>query len=160
MVLFRPKASKHHNIFKDSGNYGFLLLSEVFSMEVKQVEVTSVKKGSNIMIEGAPCRVVDTQISRPGKHGHAKVRVSAVGLIDDKKRVIVMPGHDKIDVPIINKRNAQVLSVQDSKANVMDGETYETFDIEIPDELKGEVSEGITIHYWVLAGQRIMKQVK
>ncbi len=129
-------------------------------MDVKQTVLTSIKKGNNILIEGAPCKVMDTQTSRPGKHGHAKVRISAVGLIDGKKRVIVKPGHDKIDVPIIDKRNAQVLSVNGNNANVMDGETYETFDLEIPEELRAEIKEGVTIHYWTLAGQKIMKQVK
>jgi translation initiation factor 5A len=71
-----------------------------------------------------------------------------------------MPGHDSIEVPIIEKKNAQVLSVSGNKANVMDSETYETFDIEIPDELKGSCSEGTIILYWDVMGTRVMKQVK
>ncbi len=129
-------------------------------MSVKQIEMTSVKKGTNVMLDGEPCRVTEVQISRPGKHGHAKVRIAAIGIIDGKKRVIVKPGHDKIDVPMIDKRTAQVLSVQGTTANVMDIETYETFDLEIPEELRGSVSDGVNVLYWEIAGKRIMKQVK
>jgi len=102
----------------------------------KQVEVTTLKKGNYVVLEGTACVVKDTQISRPGKHGHAKVRLEAVGIIDGKKRQVVMPGHDKIDVPIIDKLNAQVLSVSGDTANVMDLESYETFDMKIPQDLK------------------------
>ncbi len=129
-------------------------------MATKQVSVSSLQKGSYIVLEGAACKVLDTQVSRPGKHGHAKVRLSAIGLIDNKKRVVVMPGHDNVEVPVIEKKNAQVLSVQGSTANVMDSETYETFDLEIPEELKADVVEGSTVLYWVILDKKVMKQVK
>ncbi len=129
-------------------------------MAIKIVSVGSLKKGNYVVIEGIACKVVDTQVSRPGKHGHAKVRLSAVGLIDGKKRVIVMPGHDNIDTPIVDKRNSQVLSITGEIANVMDAETYETFDLEIPKELKTSCVAGATILYWVILGTKVMKQVK
>ncbi|MBW3011591.1 translation initiation factor IF-5A [Candidatus Woesearchaeota archaeon] len=121
--------------------------------------VGSLKKGDSIVIDGAACKVVSIQVSRPGKHGHAKYRVQAVGLLDEKKREIVSPGHD-VEVPIIDKRNAQVLSVQDDNANVMDSESYETFDLKIPEELKGQITEGVEILYWVILGTKVMKQIK
>lgn len=122
--------------------------------------VGSLQKGSYVVIDGAACKVVDTQTSRPGKHGHAKVRMTAVGLVDGKKRVTVMPGHDNIEVPIVEKKTAQVLSIQGNTANVMDAETYETFDLEIPEELKGQVTEGCNVLYWIILKDKIMKQVK
>ena len=71
-----------------------------------------------------------------------------------------MPGHDNVDVPIVEKKSAQVLSVQENTANVMDSETYETFDLKIPEELKGEVVEGVNVMYWVILNDKVMKQVK
>ncbi|MBI4439971.1 translation initiation factor IF-5A [Candidatus Woesearchaeota archaeon] len=129
-------------------------------MATKPASVGGLQKGSYVVIEGAACRVVDTQTSRPGKHGHAKVRLTAVGIIDDKKRVLVMPGHDNVDVPIIEKKTAQVLSIKDNVANVMDAETYETFDLAVPEELRGTVVEGCEILYWVILSDKVMKQVK
>ena len=129
-------------------------------MATKQVSVGHLKKGDTIVIENHPCKVVSTQTSRPGKHGHAKVRMEAVGIIDGKKRVIVMPGHDKVDQPIIEKKNAQVLSITGNTANVMDNETYETFDLEIPQELQGEIAEGATVLYWQILQFKVLKQVK
>jgi len=129
-------------------------------MSTKPVSVGSLKKGNYVVLEGAACVVSDTQVSRPGKHGHAKVRLTAVGIVDGKKRVVVLPGHDNIDAPIIEKKFAQVLSISGDAANVMDNETYETFDLKIPEELKGSVVEGVNVLYWIILNDKVMKQVQ
>ena len=128
--------------------------------DTKTITANNVQKGTSIILEGVASKVVDVEISKPGKHGHSKVRISAVGLIDEKKRIVVMPGHDNVEVPIIEKKNAQVLSVHGDIANVMDSETYDTFDIKIPDELKGQVAEGSSVLYWTIMDQKVIKQVK
>ncbi|HLD00142.1 MAG TPA: translation initiation factor IF-5A [Candidatus Nanoarchaeia archaeon] len=127
--------------------------------EKKLVSVGTLKKGDTIIIDGAPCKITDTSTSRPGKHGHAKVNMMAVGMLDGKKRNLVMPGHDKVEAPIVEKKNAQILSVSGNQANVMDMSTYETFDLEIPEEMKNEIKEGVEVLYWVLMGLKVIKQV-
>jgi len=122
--------------------------------------VGELQKGNYVVVDGVASIVVNTSYSRPGKHGHAKVRMDAVGIIDGKKRQVVMPGHDNIDVPIIEKKSAQVLSITNGIANVMDVETYETFDLNIPEELKEQCTEGSNILYWIILDDKIMKQVK
>ena len=128
--------------------------------EKKLVSVGTLKKGDTLIIDGSPCKITDTATSRPGKHGHAKVNMMAVGLLDGKKRNLVLPGHDRVEVPIVEKKNAQVLSVSGNTANVMDMQTFETFDLDIPEELRGEVKEGVEVLYWVLMGMKAMRQVK
>ncbi|MBT4935319.1 translation initiation factor IF-5A [Candidatus Woesearchaeota archaeon] len=128
--------------------------------ETRLVSVGSLKKGDTIIIDGAACKITDTSTSRPGKHGHAKVNLMAVGLLDGKKRQLMMPGHDKVETPIIEKKSAQVLSVSGNTANVMDMITYETFDMDIPEEMKEQVKDGVEILYWALMGVKVMKQVK
>ena len=120
----------------------------------------SIKEGNYIIIEDVACKTSNIQISRPGKHGHAKCRIEGIGIIDGKKRIIVMPGHDNVEVPIVDKKNAQVLSVNGEMANVMDSETFETFDLKIPEELKGDIVAGVTVVYWDILGDRMLKQVK
>ncbi len=128
--------------------------------DTKLIDASQAKEGTIIVIDGVACKVVDLSISRPGKHGHAKANITAVGLVDEKKRNIIVPGHDSLESPIIDKRNAQVLSVTGNSANVMDSETFETFDLEIPEELKGQITEGLTVVYWVILSERVMKQIK
>ncbi len=129
-------------------------------MSTKIVGATSIKEGSFLLVDGVACKVVSTDISKSGKHGHAKVRIVAIGLIDEKKREMVIPGHDNVEVPIIEKKTAQVLSVSGDKANVMDSETYETFDLAIPPDMKESVVEGCQVLYWMIMGEKVMKQIK
>jgi len=128
--------------------------------DTKKASIGGLQKGAYVVVDGAACKVVSTATSRPGKHGHAKVNMMAVGLIDGKKRNLVMPGHDQVDVPLIDKRTAQVLSITGDMANVMDSETFETFDMKIEEDLKDQVVEGCNILYWVILTDKVMKQVK
>lgn len=128
-------------------------------MDKKVAEVNSLKVGSYVIIDGAACRVSSIQVSRPGKHGHAKFRIVAMGLVDGKKRDLVMP-HGNVDVPLVDKRAAQILSIHGDTANVMDSETYETFDLKIPEELKDKVAAGSQVVYWKILDDKIMKQIK
>ena len=128
--------------------------------EIKVTTAGSMKKGSVLIIDGVACKVSDTQTSKPGKHGHAKIRITAVGILDGKKREIVCPAHDNINTPVIEKRSAQVLSITNNIANIMDSDSYETFDLEIPEEIKADVKEGVIVLYWIITGIKIMKQIK
>lgn len=128
--------------------------------EIKHKSVGSLQKGNYVIMDGAACIVSDLKVSRPGKHGHAKVNLTAIGMIDGKKRNTVMPGHDNIEVPVIDKKNAQVLSISGNTANVMDMESYETFDVTIPADMQEQVKDGVTIVYWVILNDKILKQVK
>ena len=128
--------------------------------EIKLVSVGSLKVGSYVIVDGTACIVKNIQISKPGKHGHAKARVEAVSIVDGSKKVFVKPTHDNIEVPIIEKRNAQVLSVAGDKVTVMDMESYETFDIKIPEEFKDKIKEGSQILYWVILNEKVIKDVK
>jgi len=128
--------------------------------DTKQTNAGSLKPGSYVIMGGAACVVKSIQTSRPGKHGHAKCRIEAVGILDDTKRIEIYPAHDSIYVPIIEKKTAQILSVTEEVANVMDVESYETFDLKIPDELKGKIKEGVQVLYWVILDDKVMKQIK
>lgn len=127
-------------------------------METKFETVTALRKGSYIMINDVPCIVKSIDISKTGKHGSSKARIEAIGLLDNKKRVIVKPGHESIQVPIIEKRRAQILSINET-ANIMDLETFETITAEIDEEVKDSVEEGKQVEYWKVVGRSVIKRV-
>lgn len=129
-------------------------------MDKKVVEAGTLKTGSYVIIDDNACTVKNIDISKPGKHGSTKCRIEAVGMIDNQKRVIVMPSHDKVEVPIIEKKSAQVLSIHADRANVMDLENYETFDLKIPEDMKEQVKEGVQVIYWNILKDKLMKQLK
>jgi len=130
--------------------------------DTKQMPMTdAVKVGRYIIVDGMACVVKSIQVSKTGKHGHSKARVVVQGLIDENvKKIFIRPMSDNIDVPIVEKENAQVLSVKNNMANVMDMTTFETFDLEIPEEFKDQLKEGVQVTYWKLMGKKVIKQVK
>ncbi len=105
--------------------------------EIKQEPASSLKPGRYCMFEGVAYVVKSIQLSKPGKHGAMKARIEAVSIIGDKKVIKLMPGSDNVDVPVIEKKNAQVISIAEDTATVMDMESYETFEMKVPEELKG-----------------------
>lgn len=118
-----------------------------------------LKVGRFVMIDGIACRVVDIETSAPGKHGAAKMRITGIGIFDGQKKTLLKPSSGDIEVPVITKRKAQVVSVTDTTAQVMDLETYETSDLPIPDDMKGSVKAGSEIEIMDAQGRKAISRV-
>lgn len=127
---------------------------------MEMTEVGKLKEGRFIVIDGEPCRIVGFTTSAPGKHGHAKAKVDAVGLFDNQKRTILKPTSAKIEVPIIERGNAQVLAITANNAQLMDLSTYESFELPIPMNLRGEMKEGVDVEYMQALSRRKIERVK
>ena len=106
----------------------------------KPSDLGSLKIGSYILLphtdqpSGEACRIIEYDTSKPGKHGAAKARIVGVGVFDGAKRPHVGPVSMQIHVPLIDKRIGQIISMTGSEIQVMDGETFETVDIQMVDE--------------------------
>src|SRR5438093_11026010 len=111
-------------------------------MSWEQAEIRELKVNRYIVVDDEPCRILSIQTSKPGKHGEAKARLEVVGLFDGQKRSIVHPVSHKVRVPLIDKKKAQVLSVHGDRAQLMDLGAYETFGVEVPAELKDQLTAG------------------
>ena len=98
-----------------------------------------LKIGKFVLIDGEPCKVVGIQSSAPGKHGAAKMRITGVGVLDGAKRMLLKPSDADVEVPIIERKIGQVVSVSGDMAQLMDPKTYEMYELVIPEELKGQV---------------------
>lgn len=126
-------------------------------MVLKIIEATQAKIGTNIIVDGVPCVIKSMDVSKTGKHGHAKVRIEAVGIINGQKKVFVVPGHERMEVPMVDKRKGQVLSVGDN-VSIMDLENFETLEVACPEEIKSELQENSNVEYWDIEGEKIIKR--
>ncbi|PSP95306.1 translation initiation factor IF-5A [Halobacteriales archaeon QS_1_68_44] len=88
-----------------------------------------------MMIDEVPCEINAYSTSKPGKHGSAKARVEGQGVFDGQKRNFTQPVDAKVWVPIINRKQGQVVSVSGADMQVMDLETYDTITMRIPEGL-------------------------
>jgi translation initiation factor 5A len=123
-------------------------------------EVRLLRVNRYVIIDDEPCKIMSISTSKPGKHGEAKARIEAIGIFDGQKRSIVHPVKHKVHVPMIDKRTAQVLAlIGDSTVQLMDLETYETFEMPIPDEFKGQLEPGKEIQYLEALGRKKITRV-
>ena len=137
-------------------------------MSTRPTDANSIKRGSYILVDEEPCQVLDLSHSKTGKHGHAKIRMEVIGIFDKKKRSPVMPSTAKVQVPLIDKRNAQVISLEGEEMSVMDSESYETLSIPKPAneehlaKLNELVNAGKTaeVEYWIVMNRFLVNRVK
>jgi translation initiation factor 5A len=111
-------------------------LSEIFS------SAKELKEGKYVIIEDIPCRIVNIDSSKPGKHGAAKMRVTGIGIFDGQKKQLLVPSDADVEVPIIDRQTAQVVAVNGNTVQLMDTTTYEVFELTIPEELVKDAQAG------------------
>ena len=128
----------------------------------KPVEVGVLKVGSYVIVDDEPCRIIDFSKSKPGKHGSAKARVVAIGVFDGGKRSFVKPVSAQVEVPIVEKREGQIIALLSRGVQVMDLETYQIFETPLPEEekIKSKLVSGVDVEYWRILGRIKIMRVK
>ncbi len=122
----------------------------------KPMELGDIKEGSYMLIDNSPCKIVEVEKSKPGKHGSAKVRVVGIDIFTGAKKTYVGPSESKVEVPIIEKGSAQVLSVSGNVVQLMDLQTFQTLEAEYMEEdVKARIKEGDEVEYW-----KVMDKIK
>lgn len=139
-------------------------------LSIRRTEIQKLKIGQYIMVDEEPCIIKSTERSKSGKHGHAKVRVVCIGMFDNNKRSLTIPSGHMVEVPEIIKGDAQINFIEDISINIMDLETYESFDVDWPqdEDLKSKLKElqadpgkisAAQVEYWQLANKTLINRV-
>lgn len=63
---------------------------------MEQIEAKHIKKGNYYVIKKRPCKVIDYEIAKPGKHGHVKVSLTGIDVLNSNKIMHIYAGHEKI----------------------------------------------------------------
>jgi translation initiation factor 5A len=119
-----------------------------------------LKIGKYVLIDDVPCRVVEIESSKPGKHGAAKMRITAIGVFESQKKTLLSPGDAEVECPIIERKNVQIMSVSGKSAQVMDQQSYEIYDMEIPEELLAAAAAGKEAEVVEAMGRRKMERIR
>lgn len=129
-------------------------------MSYEPVKVGTVKEGRYIIDPTSEevCQVMNIDKSKPGKHGAAKARMVLVGLFDGKKREFVSSVDKRVNVPLIDKKTAQLTNVLENSVQLMDNESFEYFEAALPtdEELTARIREMfeagkmVEVEYWIV----------
>ena len=128
-------------------------------MVLKMISATEIKVGTNVIVDGVSLAVRSMDISKTGKHGASKCRIEAISVFTGKKKIVSVPGDTRFDVPNVEKRKAQVLSVSDTTASVMDLENYETIEMPFMEEVKEQLAPEKQVEYWDIEGKKVIMRV-
>ncbi len=138
---------------------------------MRRTTANKLKKGNYFMVDGEPCSILATEHSKSGKHGHAKMRISCVGLFDKKKRSVMFTADSMVDMPEISKRSGQITDITEDTVTVMDLESYETIACDWPideddaikklESLKSDPSQigDSQAEFWDVIGKKIIRRV-
>ncbi|MEK6809628.1 MAG: translation initiation factor IF-5A [Nanoarchaeota archaeon] len=128
-------------------------------MVLKLMQATAAKPGTTLLWDGIPCVVKSNDQSKTGKHGSMKCRMEVVGIFDKKKRIGVIPGGENLEVPLVEKHRAQVLTVSADRVSVMDLENFETMDLLYDEELKEKLGAEQQVEYWDVEGHKVVMRL-
>jgi len=119
-----------------------------------------LKVGKYVLIDDVPCRIMGIESSAPGKHGAAKMRVTAIGIFDNQKRTLLKPSDADAEIPVIERKTGQVVSITGDNAQIMDLDDYSTFEIPIPAEMKNELLAGKEVEYMESMDKKLINRVR
>lgn len=131
-------------------------------MAFKMAKVGELKEGNYAIVNDEPCQIVQITKSKPGKHGSAKFRCTAISIFDGRKQSYVASTDTNIQVPIVDKRSGQIVSVSPTSIQLMDLETYEMRDVTKPsdDEIANKIEAGKEVEYWIILDRVKIQRVK
>lgn len=84
-----------------------------------------------------------------------------IGVFDGVRRSLVSPVDNNVEVPVIEKKSGQVISLTDNNLQIMDLETFEVFETSAVDEdAKPKIKQGAEVEYWQVLGRTKVVRVK
>ena len=125
-------------------------------------KVGELKEGNYAIVNDVPCQIKQITKSKPGKHGSAKFRCTAISLFDGRKQSYVASTDTNIQIPIVDKRSGQIISVSPASIQLMDLETYEMMDVNTPADadIAAKIEAGKEVEYWVILDRVKIQRVK
>jgi len=129
-------------------------------MEKTTASIKELRPNGFVIVDGDPCRVEKVDVSKSGKHGAAKARIDVIGLMDNRRRSLVKPADETMDVPIVLKKKGQVLAIVGNKAQIMDLTDYSMLELEIPEDRKEAVKQGEEIFYFEVCDIKTLRELK
>jgi len=105
------------------------------------MQCSALRKNGFVVIKGRPCKIVEMTTSKTGKHGHAKVHLTALDIFTNKKLEDLSPSTHNMEVPNVTRREYQLLDITDDGFLSLMSEGGDTKDdVKMPE---GEVGDKI-----------------
>lgn len=102
------------------------------------MQCSALRKNGHVVIKGRPCKIVDMSTSKTGKHGHAKVNITAIDIFTGKKLEDMSPSTHNMEVPNVSRTEYQLIDVDDGFLSLMNPDGSTKDDVKLPEGDLGE----------------------
>jgi elongation factor P len=109
------------------------------------MQANELRRGMNVMLDGKPYRVMESEIRTPGK-GRAFIQVKFRSILDGTQRELKLGTGDQVDEADIESKDMDYLYTEAEGAVFMDIQSYEQTNI--PDDVLGDTKP------WLAEGMR------
>merc|ERR1712065_78419 len=117
------------------------------------MQCSALRKNGHVVIKGRPCKIVDMSTSKTGKHGHAKVHLTAIDIFTGKKLEDLCPSPHNMNVPHVKRKEYQLMDIDDDGfASLLNDDGTTKDDLKIPESDVGkdiqtrfEAGEGLLV---------------
>jgi len=126
------------------------------SSDTYPMQCSALRKGGHVVIKGRPCKIVDMSTSKTGKHGHAKVNMTAIDIFTGKKLEDMSPSTHNMSVPVVKRKDFQVLDIDEGFLSLMNEDGSTKDDLKVPEgdigeEIKSKFEEGVDMLVTVIS---------
>jgi len=108
------------------------------------MEIKHLKKGSYIMHKGEPALIKAMGLVVTGTHSHGKMKLDVQGIFSKTNDSFTLPLHERVEEAEITRKLGQLLSRNLNHGQVMDMQSYETFDSEIEEGVNAAEGDEVT----------------
>uniref|UniRef100_A0A7S3IA05 Eukaryotic translation initiation factor 5A n=1 Tax=Fabrea salina TaxID=342563 RepID=A0A7S3IA05_9CILI len=101
-------------------------------------QVGSLRKGGHVILKEHPCKIVEINTAKVGKHGSAKSKITGIDIFTGSKHEEIHPTGHNIDVPNVDRKDYTLVNIEeDGFLSLMteEGDTKE--DLKLPDDEEG-----------------------
>ena len=98
----------------------------------ESVSCNDIRINSYVLINNRPCRVVELEHSKPGKHGHAKTNISGTDIFTNKRYTACFPSSHNVFCPIINRQYYELINIEGNYTTLMANDGSIREDVMLP----------------------------
>ena len=114
------------------------------------ISCNDVKKGSFMVFQNRPCKVVEFKHFKVGKHGSAKANITGIDIFNGKKYEVLQPVSRNVDVPTIKRTPYTLININnEGYLSLMDAQGKLREDLKLPNDTDEDkkLSERIKVAY-------------
>jgi len=112
-----------------------------------------LKKGEFILINNAIFKITRKEVVAVGTHSHSKTKIYVQPIEGGGEKNYIYNHQDRVEMPEIENRVGQIISVGTNSLQVMDTKTYETVEVLANPDILQKAEDGKMVFFFTYKGE-------